>query len=76
MGQTWDDLLFAHWRVDAGALRALVPDRLEIDEFDGSAWLGVVPFELNGLRVRGLYPLPFLSNFRELNVRTCVSRDS
>lgn len=75
MGQTWDDLLFAHWRVDPAALRPLVPDGLEVDEFDGSAWIGVVPFELNGLRARGLYPLPFLSSFLELNVRTCVARD-
>jgi uncharacterized protein len=75
MGQTWDDLLFAHWRVDAARLRDLVPDGLEVDEHDGSAWLGVAPFQLNGLRARGLYALPFLSSFRELNVRTCVTRD-
>ena len=75
MGQTWDDLLFAHWRVDAARLRDLVPDGLEVEQYDGSAWLGVVPFELNGLRPRGMYALPFVSSFRELNVRTCVTRD-
>jgi uncharacterized protein len=75
MGQTWDDLLFAHWRVDAPAVRDLVPDGLAIDEYDGSAWLGVTPFELNGLRARGMYALPFVSSFRELNVRTYVTQD-
>jgi uncharacterized protein len=75
MGQTWDDLLFAHWRVDAVQLRDFVPDGLEIEQYDCSAWLGVVPFELNGLRARGMYALPFVSSFRELNVRTCVARD-
>jgi uncharacterized protein len=75
IGQTWDDLLFAHWRADATRLRGLVPVGLEIEEYDGSAWLGVVPFELNGLRPRGMYALPFVSSFRELNVRTCVVRD-
>src|SRR5262249_9119669 len=74
MGQTWDDLLFAHWRVEADTVRGLVPDGLEIDEHDDSAWLGVTPFELNGLRARGMYALPFLSSFRELNVRTYVTR--
>jgi uncharacterized protein YqjF (DUF2071 family) len=75
MGQTWVDLLFAHWRVDRSALRAHVPDGLEVQEHDGSAWLGIVPFEIAGLRARGMLALPFISNFRELNVRTCVTRD-
>jgi len=75
MGQTWDDLLFAHWPVDAAALRELIPGGLEVDEHDGSAWLGVTPFELSALRARGTFPLPLVSSFRELNVRTCVSRD-
>jgi uncharacterized protein YqjF (DUF2071 family) len=72
MGQTWDDLLFAHWRVDADELRASVPDELQIEEHDGSAWLGVVPFQLTNLRARGTLPLPVISSFLELNVRTCV----
>jgi uncharacterized protein YqjF (DUF2071 family) len=72
MGQTWEDLLFAHWRVPADALRAYVPEELEIEEHDGSAWLGVVPFTLTNLRARGLLPLPRVSAFLELNVRTCV----
>jgi uncharacterized protein YqjF (DUF2071 family) len=73
MGQTWDDLLFAHWRVDADALRAHVPAPLSIDEHDGSAWLGVTPFVVNGLRARGTFPLPLVSSFRELNIRTYVT---
>jgi uncharacterized protein len=73
IAQTWDDLLFAHWRVPAEALARLVPQGLEIDQFDGSAWLGVTPFVLNGFRFRGSPPLPWLSSFPELNVRTYVS---
>lgn len=75
MGQTWDDLLFAHWRVDASALRPHVPERLSIDEHDGSAWLGLTPFVVSGLRARGTLPLPYVSSFRELNVRTYVTLD-
>src|SRR5215218_4796419 len=75
MGQTWDDLLFAHWRVSADAVRAQLPDGLEVDEHDGSAWLGVTPFVVTGLRARGMLPLPFVSSFLELNVRTYVIRD-
>jgi uncharacterized protein len=76
MGQTWDDLLFAHWRVDPDVLRPHIPDRLSIDEHDGSAWIGVTPFVVSGLRARGMLPLPYISSFRELNVRTYVTLDA
>lgn len=73
MGQSWEDLLFAHWRVDAEAIRALVPAELRVDEHDGSAWLGITPFVLTGFRLRGTLPLPVVSRFPELNVRTYVT---
>jgi hypothetical protein len=75
MGQTWDDLLFIHYRVSVEQLRPLVPEGLEVQEHSGRGWLGVTPFIVTGLRARGLLPLPFASSFRELNVRTYVTRD-
>jgi uncharacterized protein len=75
MGQTWDDLLFAHWRVPAGRLRPLVPDALELETRDGSAWLGATPFAVTVLRLRGTIPLPVVSSFLELNVRTYVTAE-
>jgi uncharacterized protein len=44
MGQSWVDLLFAHWRLPEAALRAVVPDAVPIDSYDGSAWIGITPF--------------------------------
>jgi uncharacterized protein len=76
MGQTWDDLLFIHYPVPVEQLRALVPAVLDVQEHSGSGWLGVTPFLVSGLRARGLLPLPFASSFRELNVRTYVTRDA
>ena len=73
MGQTWEDLLFAHWRVPREALRAHVPAQFEVDQHDGSAWLGITPFRVTNLRARGLPPLPGISSFLELNVRTYVT---
>ncbi|MDX6476738.1 MAG: uncharacterized protein QOH95_2249 [Gaiellaceae bacterium] len=73
--QTWVDLAFLHWRVDEQELRRLVPESVELDTFDGAAWIGVVPFLLTGVRVRGLPPLPRLSTFPELNVRTYVTHE-
>jgi uncharacterized protein YqjF (DUF2071 family) len=75
MAQTWDDLLFAHWRVPAEDMARLVPQGLEVDQFDGSAWLGVTPFVISGFRLRGMLPLPRFSTFPELNVRTYVTAE-
>jgi uncharacterized protein YqjF (DUF2071 family) len=72
MAQSWHDLLFAHWPVTDSAMRPLVPQVLELDLFDGSAWVAVVPFWMSGVRARGMPALPGLSRFPELNVRTYV----
>jgi uncharacterized protein len=73
MGQTWRQLLFAHWEVDPERLRRVVPPQLPLDLRDGSAWLGVTPFVVSGLRLRRTPPLPSASRFPELNVRTYVT---
>jgi uncharacterized protein len=72
MGQTWYDLLFAHWAMAPEDLRRLIPRPLELDVREGRAWLGVTPFRIGGLRSRGTPPLPWMSYFPELNVRTYV----
>jgi uncharacterized protein YqjF (DUF2071 family) len=72
MGQTWENLLFAHWRVPLEEVREHVPDELEIELHDGSAWLTIAPFRVGGLRSRGMLPLPGVSTFLQLNVRTYV----
>jgi uncharacterized protein YqjF (DUF2071 family) len=72
MKQTWSELLFLHWRVREADLRPLVPTGLDIDTFEGRAWVGVVPFTVTGARVRFVPPLPFVSSFHEVNVRTYV----
>jgi uncharacterized protein YqjF (DUF2071 family) len=73
--QSWIDLAFLHWRIDERELARLVPASVELETYDGSAWLGITPFLLSGLRLRGLPPLPRVSRFEELNVRTYVTRD-
>ncbi|MDB5103537.1 MAG: hypothetical protein JWP91_1226 [Fibrobacteres bacterium] len=70
----WEDLLFMHWPVDAGFLRRLIPAGLELDLYQGQAWIALVPFRMAGVRPRFLPGLPGLSAFPELNVRTYVTR--
>jgi uncharacterized protein YqjF (DUF2071 family) len=72
VGQTWERSLFAHWRVDAAAVQELLPDGLEVDEHDGAAWLGVHAFRVECVRVHGTLPVPWISSFSQLNVRTYV----
>jgi uncharacterized protein YqjF (DUF2071 family) len=73
--QTWHDLLFAHWPIPEAALRPYVPDELAIQEREGTAWVGVTPFRLTGVTLRGLPALPWVSAFSEVNVRVYVERD-
>jgi uncharacterized protein len=70
--QEWRHLTFLHWRVSASELRQLIPPSLTIQEFDGSAWLGIVPFSMERIRPWWFPPVPGISWFLETNVRTYV----
>jgi uncharacterized protein YqjF (DUF2071 family) len=72
MHQNWGKLLFMHWPINAKLLRPLIPSQLSIDTFDGSAWIGEIPFTMWGIRASFLPPIPGASAFHELNVRTYV----
>ncbi len=75
MRQHWGKLLFMHWPLPYRTLRARVPDSLEIDLYHGNAWVGLIPFTMWGVRPSFTPPIPGLSAFHELNVRTYVHRD-
>ncbi len=75
MRQDWRQLLFLHWEVPPEALRPLIPAPLSVDTFEGRAYVGVTPFVVRGARPRLAPPVPGLSNFDELNVRTYVHLD-
>ena len=72
MRQKWRDLLFLHWAVSPQAIRPLVPPQLELDLFEGTAYIGLVPFTMTGVRPVGLPPVWGLSSFHETNLRTYV----
>jgi len=73
MTQQWHDLLFMHWPIPASILEPLIPKNLMIDHFGGSAWIGIVPFRMSNIRLKGLPAMPGISAFPELNVRTYVT---
>lgn len=70
--QDWHHLLFLHWEVPVHELQALVPPELTIDTFEGKAYIGLVPFTMTGVRPVLTPPLPWISAFHEINVRTYV----
>jgi uncharacterized protein YqjF (DUF2071 family) len=73
--QNWHHLLFLHWEVPVSELQALLPRRLTVDTFEGKAYIGLVPFTMTGVRPVLSPPLPWISSFHEVNVRTYVHLD-
>ena len=70
--QRWDDLASFHWRYPAAEVQALLPDGLEVDTFDGHAWVGLIPFHMRQVRIGPGPVVPYLGSFVEINVRTYV----
>jgi uncharacterized protein YqjF (DUF2071 family) len=73
--QSWSNVLFIHWPISAELLRPHIPRSLEIDTFDGTAWMSVVVFVMEGIYLRGLSALSVTPKFAEINVRTYVHLD-
>ena len=72
--QTWRDLVFVHWEVDAAAVERVLPPELEPDLFEGKAYVALVPFRMTGIRSVWLPPIPGTAKTLETNVRTYVRR--
>ena len=75
MYQNWHHLLFLHWEIPAADLQALIPPQLTVDTFEGKAYVGLIPFTITGVRAVLTPPLPGISSFHEVNVRTYVKLD-
>ena len=72
LSQVWQNLLFIHWEVSLKQVQAAVPKTLEIDTYDGKAWIAIVPFDMKKVTLNGIPPISALSDFPEINVRTYV----
>lgn len=75
MRQEWKDLGYLHWRYDPVVVQALLPAGLTVDTFDGSAWVGLIPFSMRDIGLARGPAVPYLGSFAEVNVRTYVHVD-
>ena len=75
MQQTWEDLLFAHWKLPREILEKRIPPTLEPDTYNGESYIAVTPFKMRDVRFRLLPPIPSATNFLEVNVRTYVKKN-
>lgn len=73
--QQWHNTVFLHWAAPAEKIREMLPPGLEADTFNGYAWISLVAFEVKKMTVHSLPPIPYISNFREINVRTYVTHN-
>lgn len=69
LDQHWRDLTFAHWRVEPDLVAPLLPPGTRPDVYDGSSWVGLIPFRLTGAAFGQRPPLPYVGTFPETNVR-------
>src|SRR4051812_24908805 len=70
--QSWHDLLFAHWPVPAHLLQPMVPAEVRVEQFAGPSWVGLLPFHMSDVMLRGLPGVPGVSAFPEMNLRLYV----
>jgi uncharacterized protein YqjF (DUF2071 family) len=75
MTQVLQDIFFMHWQVKPITISSLIPNGLELDLYNGTAWISIVPFRVVHMRLRGCPPIPGLHTYLELNVRTYVSKN-
>ena len=71
MLQRWHEISFFHWSCDPKVLQQRLPQGLQVDTFDGKAWISLTPFLLVGLRPP-LFPRTLGLTFPEMNLRTYV----
>jgi uncharacterized protein YqjF (DUF2071 family) len=73
--QEWHEVVFAHWRASSKKINEILPEGLELDLFNGEAWVSLTAFTLKNMRLRITPAFPPLSNFHEINLRTYVKKN-
>ena len=75
MKQEWRELAYIHFDYDPAVVQSLLPPGLEVDTWEGRAWVGLIPFSMRGISFPFTPAVPWLGSFPEINVRTYVIRN-
>ena len=75
MRMKWEDLTMLHWRYEPDEVQALLPEGFTVETYDGSAWVGLVPFQMR-VDIPFAPPMRRILHFPETNVRTYVTSKS
>jgi len=73
--QEWHHTIFLHWEIPVYYIEEFIPNTIKLDTFNNMAWISLVAFDVENMRMRNLLPIPYISNFHEINVRTYVIKD-
>ncbi|MDT7660025.1 MAG: uncharacterized protein QOF38_4740, partial [Pseudonocardiales bacterium] len=65
MHQRWEDVAFLHWRVEPERVAPLLPPGTRPDVFDGSSWVGLIPFRMVDAGPFAAPRVPWLGTFAE-----------
>jgi uncharacterized protein YqjF (DUF2071 family) len=69
MDQRWTDAVFLHWRLPEFVAGSFMPPGVVPDSFDGSAWVGLIGFRMQGAGLGRGPGIPYFGSFNEINVR-------
>jgi uncharacterized protein YqjF (DUF2071 family) len=69
MAQQWTDAIFLHWRIPEQVAASFMPPGVAPDVFDGSAWVGLIGFRMQGAGLGRGPGIPYFGSFNEINVR-------
>jgi uncharacterized protein len=71
----WRDLVMLNYQVDAGLLSPYLPSSTSLDSFQGKTYVSLVGFRFCRTRLLGYLPVPFHTDFDEVNLRFYVRRE-
>ena len=74
--QEWNNAIFLHFKIPYNILKPLIPKGLELDSFNNNYYVSLVAFTMNELHPKNLFPIGFISDFHEINIRTYVKKNN
>ena len=69
----WENIIMVNYEIDQEILLPFLPKGVELDLFDGKAFVSLVGFMFKNTKIFKV-PIPYFGNFEEINLRFYVQR--